>query len=211
MILLGDGKANDSGMGSSVVLKDVQRDIAPTGTAASRGLSDDINGNPYFYDIELENNGVGEQWAPELIEAGLRATLALCIYHGWGPNRVIAHKEWTRRKIDPTGVNMDVVRAEIKNRLQVPVPTPPSNEDPIMNLPTLQRGSTGSYVKNFQGLLSGHAQDLAMWFSGNDIDKWQDGTFGQNTEYVLMEWQKRTGKLTPDGVCGPSTWAWLIG
>lgn len=100
-----------------------------------------------------------------------------------------------------------------------PQPQPDPGNDPddeynleaVMQNPVLAKGSGGGHVQIMQGLLCAHARDLAMYFSNNDIDKFVDGNFGANTEYVLAEWQRRTGVLVPDGVCGPKSWAWLCG
>lgn len=95
-----DGRANDSGMGSSVVLNDVRNDRTVTKDARERGLSDTVSGNPYFYDLEVVNDGVGQDYPPVQIESLAVTAAAICRAHGWGPNRVIHHRQWTRRKVD---------------------------------------------------------------------------------------------------------------
>lgn len=74
-----------------------------------------------------------------------------------------------------------------------------------MNLPLLQRNSTGFYVQMMQALMIVHARDLA-----SDVG-FVDGVFGPHTEEVLRTWQARTKVLEPDGVCGPNTWRWITG
>ena len=85
-----------------------------------------------------------------------------------------------------------------------PAPTTDWTEEMVMALPTLQRGSQGQWVRNLQALLIVAANDLQH-------EKDIDGDFGPHTETVLRTWQARTNKLTPDGICGPATWRWLIG
>lgn len=59
-----------------------------------------------------------------------------------------------------------------------------------MALPaTIKQGSTGSAVKQWQGIISVEA----------------DGIFGPKTKLATQDWQ-RQHKLNPDGVVGPATW-----
>lgn len=76
----------------------------------------------------------------------------------------------------------------------------------VAMLPMLKEGSSGHYVKEMQALLAVHARDLC-----GDLNGFIDGVFGPGTERALRNWQARTGKLSADGVCGPATWAWLVG
>lgn len=102
-----------------------------------------------------------------------------------------------------------------------PQPTPPSdgsyNLEAVMQNPVLTHGSMGGHVQILQGLLIAHAEDLCLYFdaitnnSGPDLARFVDGHFGNATGAALMEWQRRTGVLVPDAICGPKTWAWLCG
>ena len=101
--LISDGRCNHAGKGSGWVLQEVKADRAPTGDARQRGLVDDTDGNRWFYGIEVENLGNGHDPYPVAqVEALTRICAALCRWRGWTANRVIAHREWTRRKPDPT-------------------------------------------------------------------------------------------------------------
>lgn len=118
LTVVADGKANDSGMGSSVVLSEVRQGLRPTGkTAAQRGLADDVNGNPYFWDIECENLGTGQEWPGGQVHVLVWFLVAVCLEAGWSANRIIGHKEWTRRKIDPKGLDMNWLRAAVQERI----------------------------------------------------------------------------------------------
>lgn len=57
--------------------------------------------------IEAANNGTGEYWAPEMVDAYERLVAALCSAYRLDPLRdVMAHFEWApSRKIDPWGGN----------------------------------------------------------------------------------------------------------
>jgi LysM repeat protein len=78
--------------------------------------------NSFLAGVEVENNGVGERWSKELLETleVVFATMLLGLRRRamW----LIAHKEWTTRKIDPAdghgGLDMDRVRARAKRQLR---------------------------------------------------------------------------------------------
>lgn len=75
-------------------------------------------GNTYSYGIEAENNGIGEPWSKAQLNAYYRLCAALLVWMGTKDvNRVIGHKEWTSRKIDPAGINMDNFRNQVRKAL----------------------------------------------------------------------------------------------
>lgn len=74
----------------------------------------------------------------------------------------------------------------------------------VMAKPVLRRGSKGQDVRILQGLMIAHN---AFADTGGHVD----GDFGSATEAALRRWQARTGRLQADGICGPQTWAWLVG
>ena len=71
--------------------------------------------------------------------------------------------------------------------------------DNDVKLPTLVKGSKGATVKALQSLLKGAGYTISV-----------DGSFGPGTENTLKKYQQSRG-LTPDGYCGPLTWAKLLG
>lgn len=76
-------------------------------------------GNSYAWGIEAENNGIGEKWSKEQLNAYYRLCAALLAYMGIKDvSRVIGHKEWTSRKIDPAGISMDVFRSRVAAALK---------------------------------------------------------------------------------------------
>lgn len=96
-----NGRANHAGSGSGHVLNEVRANIAPSGNAYSRGLSDTTNGNGYFYGIEVVNLGNGSDPYPDAqLDALVRCATAICQAQGWHYNRNIHHREWSRRKPD---------------------------------------------------------------------------------------------------------------
>lgn len=116
--LISDGRASDTGRGVERVLEEVRANTPPTRTAAQRGLDDDIDGNPWFYDIEWELDGRGEEPTPEMYDIGIRATAALLAWEGWDERRVISHAMWSRRKIDPSDIDMLQLRADVAAALK---------------------------------------------------------------------------------------------
>lgn len=75
-------------------------------------------GNTYSFGIEAENNGIGEKWSKEQLNAYYRLCAALLDWMNIDDvNKVFGHKEWTSRKIDPAGINMDNFRAQVKKAM----------------------------------------------------------------------------------------------
>lgn len=75
-------------------------------------------GNTYAYGIEAENNGLGEPWSKEQLNAYYRLCAALLSHMGTKDvSKVFGHKEWTIRKIDPAGINMDNFRENVRKAL----------------------------------------------------------------------------------------------
>jgi N-acetylmuramoyl-L-alanine amidase len=90
----------------------------------SRGTIPQNAGNRHMISIEASNNGVGEPWPTVMQDAYVAMCAALCDAYGLDRSRdVIAHFEWTTRKIDPAGPsrwatgtrswNMQAFRAEV--------------------------------------------------------------------------------------------------
>lgn len=98
-----DGVAWHAGGGSSKVLADLKRNVAPANNAAALHLPDDFGGgNSLTVGIEVDNDGIGEPY-PQVQIAGLVWTCAAIIHlgiPGGNQNRAIHHREWTARKVD---------------------------------------------------------------------------------------------------------------
>lgn len=73
----------------------------------------------------------------------------------------------------------------------------------VQSIPTIREGNTGSAVLSMQLLL------IHKWAISCGPDG-ADGDFGPNTDTALRRFQGNRG-LPADGVCGPLTWAALIG
>lgn len=88
------------------------------GTGGPRAGMPANTANSYSYGIEAENNGIGEPWTKEQLNAYYRLCAALLVYMGRPQARyVIGHKEWTSRKIDPAGIDMKHFRDQVRKAL----------------------------------------------------------------------------------------------
>lgn len=107
----------------------------------------------------------------------------------FGPGTESALGGWQTKVSPPLSADGKVTSDDWKFMIGVP--------------PAVQQGSTGHYVRAMQALMIAHN----AWTEGGKCD----GQFGPGTHSALLAWQRRTGSLTPDGICGPRTWAWLVG
>lgn len=110
--IVGYGRTNHAGSGSAAVLEAViaERTLPPPGPDA-------VDGNARFYGFEIENLGNRRDPYPGAqLDAVERLSAAVCRVHGWNAASVIGHKEWTRRKIDPS-FSMAGMRSRIAKRL----------------------------------------------------------------------------------------------
>jgi hypothetical protein len=112
--LVGNGRANHAGSGSTAALNSVIDDDPvpyPPGPDA-------VDGNARFYGWEAVNLGDGKDPWPEVqLDAIARVQAAVCEYHTWSAQSVIGHLEWTARKIDPRGFAMAHMRARVTKHL----------------------------------------------------------------------------------------------
>ncbi|GGV26656.1 peptidoglycan-binding protein [Streptomyces spectabilis] len=124
--LLGYGRTNHAGNGSAAALAAVRAEQPPP----ARPGPDAVDGNARFYGFEIENLGNGRDPYPDAqLDAVERLSAALCRAHGWTGASVVGHKEWTRRKIDPS-FSMAAMRARIDRRLGTRPPGGPDRPAP---------------------------------------------------------------------------------
>lgn len=169
--ILAAGYAYAAGMGSSVVLDEVRRNIAPAGDAAARSLDNDTNGNPWFVNIEVDHPGDGSPVPAGQLAAAVAAATAVARHQHWSTHTIIGHREWTSRKIDPrwagTANPMPAFRVAVAAQLGIP------KEDLTMYRPVGYRDGFGipdgdPAVKEWQ---------LLLGFTGGDVD----GKYGPMT------------------------------
>lgn len=124
--LVSHGRTNHAGVGSQAVYDRVVADLPVRGKPGP----DVVDGNAHFYGIEIENLGNGKDPYPwQQYDAAVGWASAICRHHGWTADSVIGHKEWTRRKIDPS-FDMDRFREDVRHRLSGDVAPSPQNPEP---------------------------------------------------------------------------------
>jgi hypothetical protein len=106
--LIAWGRASHAGFGLPQVLARTRTGQPPLGDARDvyGATSSTLLGNGYYLGIECENDGIGEPWPAAQLDAIRRGVAATHRLFGWPPETFIAHREWTARKIDPTGIDM---------------------------------------------------------------------------------------------------------
>lgn len=133
-----DGGANHPGAGDINVLHRLRQGLQPTGRPGPDTAGASSHARRALIGWEVENSGVGEPWAVTTVDLVAHSFAAFCMEFRWNPLVVIvAHKEWTRRKIDPFPIDMVAFRYQVvlltrtDNPLN-PVKPTPSEEDYLM-------------------------------------------------------------------------------
>lgn len=115
-----NGRAHHAGGGCGRVLEALLQDLAKRPNPGP----DNTYGNTHFLGIELENSGqAGDAYPEEQIDRAVEITVMWCKAFRWTANKVLGHKEWTRRKVDPS-LDMGMFRAKAAQKLlsrQAPV------------------------------------------------------------------------------------------
>lgn len=148
-------------------------------------------GNTFAIGIEAENNGLGEPWSKEQLNAYYRLCASLLVWIGVkDTSKVIGHKEWTTRKTDPAGINMNAFRANVKKALEAG----PSIK--TVNVSKLQPGKRNKQVKLLKKRLAKKG-----FYNGNT-----DSTFfGKKLEKAYLNWERSIGAENPDGIPNKKT------
>jgi len=161
-------------------------------------------GNTNFIGIEAANDGVGEPWPQVQLDAYYVGTAAIVKYIKGSAGNVIGHKEWTSRKIDPRGIDMNEARHNVSKILSgesSSAPRPPRRPNvPSAQAknPVIRYGARGEAVLYAQTLLSRHGINVGR----------ADGAFGPATDAGVKKFQAEKG-LKNDGIIGSLTWSAL--
>jgi len=210
LLLISQNRCNHAGRGSSEVVKDLEqrRDItaefdAGQGAYDARNLgrsSDYSKGNGILWGVEVENDGVGEEYSAAQMKVLVKLCAAMCKWQGWDHNAIIHHREWTDRKIDMSyrGPLREYVKKSMasnqwrlpKTAVQAAIRPPVT---PSKTPGTLERGDKGLEVVQLQKSLTTLGYVLVI-----------DGDFGPSTMRAVQRFQKKNG-LTPDGKAGKIT------
>lgn len=122
LTLVGHGRANHAGSFAQNAHNAVVNESSNHPRPSS---SEPVDGNRYYYGIEIENLGNGRDAYPEIqYRNAVRWAAAICRAHGWSEHSVIGHSEGTTRKIDPRGplasggqFTMQRFRADVRAQL----------------------------------------------------------------------------------------------
>lgn len=175
----------------------------------SRGTIPQDSGNTRGWQIEVANNGTGEQWPVAQIDAYFASSNALNARFGNDPADVITHHVWApTRKIDPAraeavqgpwqpaSINssgtwaLDDIRYECSRRAgQGPGPQPPGDDDDMID---------GIYRSNLPG-----ATEEFVWYSGGN-KYWITDDGMRDGAKALLRW---FGKPEETHVVGPGQFA----
>lgn len=119
--LLTGGMSNHAGPGDPRVLAHTRMGQLFGQRPSAKG----VVGNQWYYGIEIENLGTGRDPYPEVqLDATVKCVAAICRMHDWSASRVIGHKEWTSRKVDPS-FDMGAFRNRVAAALgQAPLANP---------------------------------------------------------------------------------------
>jgi hypothetical protein len=110
-------RANHAGKGSGATLDKIKtgnydwrnREIAPG--------PDTYVGNGYLYGNEVRFDG-GQPMTAAAWRTVVLSSAAVCEFHHWGAERVIGHREHTRRKPDPGSTLMYMLRRDVDAALR---------------------------------------------------------------------------------------------
>ncbi|UXY28838.1 peptidoglycan-binding protein [Streptomyces sp. HUAS TT20] len=194
--LVGWGRTNHAGSGSAAVLAAVVAERTPPPAPGP----DAVDGNAHFYGFEIENLGTGhDPYPPAQLDAVERLSAALCRAHGWSAASVIGHREWTRRKIDPS-FPMPGMRSRIDARLG-PRPTPDATPyEPFPGAAYFAFGRRGPLITAIGRRLV--AEGCGRYSVG------PGPVWGKADMRSYAVWQRKLGYAGPaaDGVPGRASW-----
>ncbi|HEY5832690.1 peptidoglycan-binding protein [Streptomyces sp.] len=197
--LLGYGRTNHAGSGSAAVLDAVVAERTPPSPGP-----DAVDGNALFYGFETENLGNGRDPYPAAQLAAVeRLSAAICRAHGWSSASVIGHKEWTRRKIDPS-FSMTVMRARIEARLSLkPVPRPAPAAGAYEPFP-----GTAYFVPGRRGALITAAGERLVAEGCGRYAVGPGPVWGEADVRSYAAWQRKLGYAgaAADGIPGRVSW-----
>jgi N-acetyl-anhydromuramyl-L-alanine amidase AmpD len=145
------------------------------------------SGNSMLLGIEAANNGTGEVW-PEVQVASYARGVAAILNQMSAPSLMaLGHKEWTRRKIDPS-FDMDEFRTRVVRDMNEVTPRYPGV--PQQRLPAC-RGTAPRWIRQ---------QLVRLGYQVTVGD-----TFDESTERAVKAFRKRLG-AREEGVV--DTWTW---
>jgi hypothetical protein len=174
------GRANHAGMGSSTTRDKVRSESYPGYSSEISPGPDNINGNPLYYGNEWIYSGTVPPTAAMYRGAALAAAARIDA-HDWSALSAFAHREHTRRKDDPFGVNMAQFRRDVAAILKA------------------GPAATVNYVAT--GKLEVPTTDTPTTQEGNDMGTWTEAQLrammqAEEEEYAVRFWIDPSGTGT---------------
>ena len=187
VVVLNAGYAYDSGRGDPKVLERLKRDEPPTAPVDFTS-ADRINGNPHFIDIEVQHKGDGGSIHPPQYRALIATNAVILNHYGWNPwTRLLGHRDWTLRKIDPrwNGFSnpMHTIRTDTSAYLEDIMPTPEAIAQAVWEH-NVQSGITAALAldrnyRNISELIVAHrAGTLGADLQADDVQELVDAIVG---------------------------------
>lgn len=142
-----DDDADDTGMKGDPVAYVIAAGVANhAGSGGWKGLS----GNSSVLGIEARNAGTGEAWSPAMLDCYSLVCAALLDGIQADTSYMCGHKEWTTRKIDPNGIEMNGWRNRVSEVRATGGHKPEAKKDePMFCL--VQPDNPGAGVYRFDG------------------------------------------------------------
>jgi hypothetical protein len=107
------GRANQAGTGSSATRDKISSEDYPGYTSEIRPGADNVNGNGIYWGVEICYPGTVPMRQAQYASAVLLAA-AIVDAFGWSALSILGHREHSRRKIDPGGVNLAKFRRDVR-------------------------------------------------------------------------------------------------
>lgn len=178
-------------------------DKAIAGTASQTadmkpGADGTFSANTYMIGVEVDGAGGPKEWDQWTIDALVAFGVAIHKAMGWTKPRVMAHKEFSRRKPGDPYMNMGTMRSLIAAGLKNGIPKP---GDTVVVKPSLgsrflskDGNDNGSDVAELAALLKQKGYDTGL----------PADVFGPKMDAAVRDFQAQNG-LTVDGIVGPAT------
>lgn len=200
--IIAAGKANHAGKGGPY------SDWLPLDTGNDRMLS-----------VEAVNNGIGELWLPEMLDAYEIGVAAILKFLGLPSDRAITHNEWApTRKIDPAGPTGGRIaikntsqtwdgnswRERVELRLNPPLPPPPPPVPPVYDddMATLYRDTRFHNVFLVNGDVTTVGPQLFDSLKARGVPLVVDA-HDQSLISFMRKSHIKTGQLVPSATPGP--------
>ena len=205
------GRANHAGSGSKATHDHVVAENYPGYTAEMHPGPDGFNGNAVYYGDEMIYSGTVPPTARQY-RCSVLSAAARCDFHGWSALSVLAHREHSRRKSDPYGINMATMRKDIAACLKagpaacvnyvatgkLQTSTPPSGGKPTPptggNMTLTNADLAAIEARSYDGAMRANRDyGRLLWGEGGTA-----GEFMQRTDARLVDQTNRLIRIEAD-------------